>query len=151
MKEELFLWQVYTFSMLNTKLLYDILKLRVNVFVVEQNCVYPELDGYDEESDHIFFEENGNIICYARILPPGVKYDDVSIGRVIVSPDYRNQGLGYKLMDQCLAHVDKKWSNVPIQLQAQAHLQKFYESFNFKAISDVYDEDGIPHVDMKRM
>ncbi|AYC30386.1 GNAT family N-acetyltransferase [Paenisporosarcina cavernae] len=144
------MWRIETFDSLSKEELYTILKNRVNIFVVEQKCPYPELDDHDQDARHIFFEENNDIICYARILPAGTKYEYTSIGRVIVVKKYRQQGWAKKLMEKCLEVCGQDHSNVSIQLQAQAHLQHFYGAFGFTPISDVYDEDGIPHVDMVR-
>lgn len=142
------MWKQQAFNELSIHELYSYLQLRVNVFIVEQNCPYPELDGYDEESYHLAFVENNEPLAYARILPSGLKYSRISIGRVIVKKEARGKGLAKELMNECLQFIEKKWPNQEIQLQAQAHLAHFYGSFGFTAISDEYLEDNIPHVDM---
>lgn len=142
------MWIIKSFKELSTTELYTYLQLRVNVFVVEQSCPYPELDGYDLDSYHLTFKEGGEVLAYSRILPAGIKYENVSIGRVIVDQKLRGQGLAKQLMQQSIAFSQEKWPNADIQLQAQSHLKHFYGSFGFKEMSEEYDEDGIPHVDM---
>lgn len=142
-------WKTYHFNDLSVGKLYEILQLRVNVFVVEQECPYPELDGLDQESVHLEYEENGKVLAYARLVPAGVKYDIPSIGRVIVHPEARGRGLAKQLMTECMEYILSEWQAKEIQLQGQVYLQEFYQSFGFEPISEVYDEDGIPHVDMK--
>lgn len=145
------MWKQQAFNELSIHELYSYLQLRVNVFVVEQNCPYPELDGYDEKSYHLAFVENNEPLAYARVLPSGLKYARISIGRVIVKKEARGKGLAKELMNECLQFIENKWPNQEIQLQAQAHLVHFYGSFGFKAISDEYLEDNIPHVDMVKI
>lgn len=142
-------WTTYRFDELTARKLYEILKLRVDVFIVEQNCPYPELDGLDQESIHLAYTENERILAYARLVPAGVKYGQPSIGRVIVHPDARSRGLAKELLTRSIDYIFSEWEPQEIQLQGQVYLQKFYESFGFVAVSDAYDEDGIPHVDMK--
>lgn len=142
-------WTTYHFDEFSAKKLYEILKLRVDVFIVEQNCPYPELDGLDQESIHMDYTENGRVLAYARLVPAGVKYDLPSIGRVIVHPDARSRGLAKELLTRSIDYIFSEWEPEEIQLQGQVYLQKFYESFGFVPISEAYDEDGIPHVDMK--
>ena len=142
------MWNIQTFNELTVEQLYTYLQLRVNVFIVEQNCPYPELDGYDADAIHLAFIENEKLMAYARILPQGVKYNRISIGRVIVEKDARGRGLAKELMKESLGFIQKKWPQQEVQLQAQSHLRNFYGAFGFESISDEYDEDGIPHVDM---
>lgn len=142
-------WTTYRFDEFSARKLYEILKLRVDVFIVEQNCPYPELDGLDQESIHMDYTENGRILAYARLVPAGVKYDLPSIGRVIVHPDARSRGLAKELLTRSIDYIFSEWEPEEIQLQGQVYLQKFYESFGFVPVSEAYDEDGIPHVDMK--
>lgn len=127
--------------------LYALLKLRVDVFVVEQNCPYPELDGKDDQALHLVLKRAGEIIAAARIFPP---HDDkpAKIGRVVVSPDHRGERLGEALMRDALKACAERFPGTAVFLSAQSHLQKFYGSFGFKPVSDEYLEDGIPHVDM---
>lgn len=142
-------WKLYRFEELTAAELYEMLKLRVDVFVVEQNCPYPELDNLDQESVHLAYRENGKILAYARLLPGEVKYGVPSIGRVIVSPDARGRGLARELIRRSIDFIFTEWRPEEIRLQGQLYLKEFYQSFGFDPISDVYDEDGIPHLDMK--
>lgn len=142
------MWTIKSFQELSTYELYTYLQLRVDVFVVEQSCPYPEIDGYDMDSYHLAYIENGELLSYARILPAGIKYNGISIGRVIVNKKARGRGLAKQLMEQAISFSSEKWPNGDIQLQAQTQLKHFYGTFGFKEISEVYNEDGIPHVDM---
>jgi len=146
-------WHIKTFAQLSTDELYDLLKLRIDVFVVEQECYYSDLDDLDRHPDvrHIFSYSQGNIMSYCRLLPPGLVYEDESaIGRVIVSEKARGQKLGYKLMALANEQVDALWPNVSCHISAQQHLKAFYQSLGFEQISDMYLEDGIPHIAMRR-
>lgn len=142
-------WELKRFDDLTNKELYDALRLRVDIFVVEQTCPYPEIDGKDQESLHLMYKENGKIVAYARILPPGLSFDEASIGRIIVAESHRGTGLGHELLDQAIKASLAKY-NQPIKIGAQAYLEKYYEAAGFKTVSDVYLEDDIPHIDMLR-
>ncbi|WP_088006137.1 GNAT family N-acetyltransferase [Indiicoccus explosivorum] len=142
-------WNTYRFSELSAPLLYEILKLRVDVFVVEQNCPYPEIDGLDPDCVHITAIEDGKVRAYARLVPGGMKNNLPAIGRVIVTPGTRGTGLGRELVRRCVDFILEEWKEDRIFLQGQAHLKSFYESFGFRQVSEVYDEDGIPHIDME--
>lgn len=137
-----------TFEQLTNTELYNILKVRTEVFVVEQNCPYLEVDGKDVQSYHLFKEENGKIIAYLRILPPGVSYEELSIGRVLVKKEYRGKKLAQQMMDQALQFIHYELKEKTIKIQAQAYLHNFYASFGFKVISETYLDDNIPHIDM---
>ncbi|MEO8705020.1 MAG: GNAT family N-acetyltransferase [Kofleriaceae bacterium] len=137
------LWFDKTFDELTVHELYAITVLRERVFVVEQACAYLDADGYDQRSRHLW---GGDFQAYLRIVPAGLKFPELSIGRVIVAPEARGSGLGYELMQRGIAAC----GGVAIRLGAQAHLEKFYGSLGFSRASDVYDEDGIPHVEMLR-
>lgn len=145
------MWTVKSFQELTTTELYSYLQLRVNVFIVEQSCPFPDLDGYDMDSYHLAYMENNELLAYGRILPPGIKYDRASIGRVIVNETARGRGLAKQLMELSIATVEQKWPGGEIQLQAQTYLRHFYGSFGFIETSLEYDEDGIPHVDMVKL
>ena len=142
-------WKLYRFEELTAGELYEMLKLRVDVFVVEQNCPYPELDNLDQQSVHLVYRENGKILAYSRLVPGEIKYGVPSIGRVIVSPDARGRGLAKELIRRSIDFIFTEWRPEEIRLQGQLYLKEFYQSFGFDPISDVYDEDGIPHLDMK--
>lgn len=142
------MWHLKPFDALTTKELYAILYERTNVFVVEQNCPYLEVDGKDEASYHLFKEEDGVIVAYLRILPPGVSYEQASLGRVLVKQTYRGQGIAQQLVQKGIDFVHTSLGEKTIKIQAQAYLRDFYGSFGFEAISDVYLEDDIPHIDM---
>jgi ElaA protein len=140
-------WHDRAFDDLTVRELYAIIELRERVFVVEQACVYLDADGRDQASRHIWLEDAAAILAYARIVPAGLKLPQVSIGRVIIAPEARGRGLGRTLMERALDAV----AGAPVALSAQAHLEKFYASLGFARTSDIYDEDGIPHVDMLRL
>lgn len=130
--------------------LYTYLQLRSEVFVVEQNCVYQDLDGQDQHALHVLVHTNEQIIACARILPKDSNYPEISIGRVIVAASFRGRNVGHALMDHCIEQIEIKYGPQTIVLSAQAHLQDFYKKHNFAAVGDVYLEDGIPHIKMKR-
>ena len=150
---KIFDWQIKSFEQLTTNELYDLLKLRVDVFVVEQECYYPDLDDLDREPStlHIFNYQEDRMASYCRVLAPSVVYEGESaIGRVIVSEQFRGQNLGYELMQQATKQTDKLWPENTCHISAQQHLAKFYNSLGFEQISDMYLEDGIPHIAMRR-
>ncbi|PDV85341.1 GNAT family N-acetyltransferase [Rhizobium sp. H4] len=130
--------------------LYDLLKMRVDVFVVEQNCAYPELDGKDIDALHLRLMESSELLASARILKPHEPQDPSKIGRVVVSPAHRGKRLGDALMSEAISACERLYPANPIALSAQAHLRRFYEAFGFVVVSEEYLEDGIPHIDMVR-
>lgn len=144
-------WQCLPFEQLTPHQLYDLLKLRSDVFGVEQNCVYPDLDDHDRADSvyHLLGYANNELVAYLRLLAPGVTYDNVSIGRVVVAPSQRKHGLGHQLLRQGLAHAEVIWPQQLIEIGAQQYLVDFYRSHGFTQTSDMYLEDGIPHVDMQ--
>lgn len=141
---------VKSFNELSLNELYMILRLRNEVFVVEQNCPYQDADNKDLKCHHLMLLSNDELMAYARLVPPGLSFPQMSIGRVITNPKARGTGLGRKLMDIAIAQCYKIFGEGSIQIGAQAHLINFYGSLGFKQVSDVYDEDGIPHIDMIR-
>ncbi|RLL42106.1 GNAT family N-acetyltransferase [Oceanobacillus piezotolerans] len=142
-------WIMKTFQELTNEELYGILKVRVDVFVVEQKCAYPEIDNYDQFSLHYFLKIDNEIAAYARILPKGTKYkEEASIGRVLVVEKYRHKGYARELLNQIITFVREEWKEQRIKIQAQQYLKSFYASFGFHAVSVGYIEDGIPHIDM---
>ncbi len=143
------IWVVKNFNELSLNEFYDILQLRINVFVVEQNCPYPELDNKDQIAFHFFCKDkNANIIAYTRIFKPGDYYKEAAFGRVVVHKDLRNQKLGYKLIEQTINNIEQLFGNTPIKIGAQIYLKEFYEYFDFQQVGDEYIEDGIPHIYM---
>jgi len=145
-------WNDLHHSQLTVPQLYALLKLRCEVFVVEQTCPYQDIDGDDllGENRHILGWRDGELVAYARILKSEEEFEPVVIGRVIISPAVRGEKLGYTLMEQTLASCQQNWPQKALYLGAQAHLQPFYAHFGFSPVTDVYDEDGIPHVGMAR-
>ncbi len=146
------IWIVKKFNELSLNEFHDILQLRINVFVVEQNCPYPELDNKDKKAFHFFCKDckdkNANIIAYTRIFKPGDYYKEAAFGRVVVHKDLRNQKFGYKLIEQTIDQIEKLFGKTSIKIGAQTYLKEFYESFDFQQVGDEYIEDGIPHIYM---
>jgi len=141
-------WDIKDFEKLTINELYAILRLRSEVFVVEQNCVYPDLDNKDQKSLHLMAWEGENLAAYCRILPEGVSFPEASIGRVITSPEYRGKGIGVTLMSNAIAHTLAHYQTNQIRIGAQLYLKKFYEGFGFLQTSEIYLEDGIEHIEM---
>ena len=141
---------VKTFSELNTSELYKILQLRSEVFVVEQDCVYQDLDFKDQKAVHVIGIKNDKIIAYTRIFKPGDYFKEASIGRVIVDAKERKFGYGHDLMKASIKVIQKKFNTLKITISAQVYLKNFYESHGFKKVGDEYLEDGIPHIEMLR-
>ncbi|OUS24886.1 GNAT family N-acetyltransferase [Thalassotalea sp. 42_200_T64] len=144
-------WQAKTFDQLSTNELYDALKLRVDVFVVEQSCYYPELDDCDRAEGvmHLLGYDNEQLVAYLRLLPKGVSYPDVvSIGRVATRADYRGKGIGHPLMSKALVVCEQQWPGQNIKISAQEHLEKYYKQHGFVRVSEMYLEDDIPHIAM---
>ncbi|MEJ6783011.1 GNAT family N-acetyltransferase [Aminobacter sp. Piv2-1] len=130
--------------------LYAMLKMRIDVFVVEQKCAFPELDGKDPEALHLRLLAGKELLASTRIIAPEGKDDPAYIGRVVVSPDHRGKRLGDKVMAESIATCERLFPGRPIALSAQSHLEKFYASFGFETVSEEYLEDDIPHIDMLR-
>jgi len=149
MAEKLLVSRWDEFDNLTPRALYAMLKLRVDVFVVEQKCPYPEIDGKDFEAFHLRVLDGEELAASLRVLPPEQDGKPVKIGRVVVAPDYRGYKLGQRLMTEAIEFAQARFPVTAIELGGQSHLQKFYGSFGFEAISDEYLEDGIPHVDMR--
>ncbi len=144
-------WHQVKFSQLSNDQLYELLKLRVDIFVVEQNCPYPELDDKDRDKQtyHLLgLDADGALLAYARVLAPGISYTESSIGRVAVSQQVRGKGIAKPLMEQAIETARQAWPKSDIKIGAQEYLLHFYQGLGFKPISDVYLEDGIPHLDM---
>lgn len=141
-------WNLKSFANLSLYELYAIMKLRSEIFVVEQNCVYLDPDGKDLDAMHMMGWENNRLVAYTRILPPGTSYEEASIGRVATAIEIRKGGWGRELMKHSIHHAQMMYDNAPIRISAQAHLQDFYVSLGFVAEGETYLEDGIPHVEM---
>ncbi len=144
-------WKIKSFNTLETDELYGLLKLRVDVFVVEQKCPYHELDNKDQhpEAFHLIGKnKEGEILTYLRILPPGLSFEQASIGRVVVAKKVRGQGLCEKMLKKGLGHIYRIWTGTDVQIGAQVYLMKLYQALGFEAVSDTYLEDGIPHINM---
>jgi len=147
------MWQIAKFDALSINQLYDILKLRVDVFVVEQQCYYPELDDKDRHPDtlHLFCYTQQQLHAYLRILPQGVEYTDhIALGRVVVEQSARNTGLGHQLVQQAIDLCQQYWPTVSIKISAQHHLLAYYQQHGFVSCSEMYLEDNIPHIAMLR-
>jgi ElaA protein len=128
--------------------IYEILKKRNEVFIVEQQCAYQDCDGKDKNSYHLYLEDNGEIIAYLRILEKGISYDEVSIGRVLVSQNHRGKGISREMMLKAINFIEQDLLETKIKISAQAYLVNFYSSLGFKKTSSEYLEDNIPHIDM---
>lgn len=144
-------WIVKPYNELSTDELYAILRLRSEVFVVEQNCVFLDMDNKDQASYHLCGWAEQELAAYTRLVPPGVSYPSYpSIGRVVTSPRQRRSGLGRTLMLKSIEETTRLFGTMPIKIGAQLYLKKFYESVGFVQTSDVYLEDGIDHIEMLR-
>ena len=138
---------VMHFSKLSNTELYAILKVRQDVFVVEQNCPFPEIDGRDLDAYHIWLEEDGKILAYARVLDRGVSFDTPAVGRVISMR--RREGLGSRILSEGIRIAREKYSAEAVMLEAQVYARKLYEKHGFIQVSDEFLEDGIPHILMR--
>lgn len=142
-------WKIKHFKELSTEELYQIFNLRIAVFVVEQNCSYQDADWKDLDSFHLMgYDEIGGLTSYARILPAGVSFKEVSIGRVITSLKVRRTGTGKELMENAFQFIAKQFGNVSVRIGAQGYLTEFYSTFGFEIASEEYIEDNIPHIEM---
>ena len=142
--------KVKTFQELTIKELYDLLQLRSEVFVVEQDCVYQDIDGKDEKALHILGIKNDKIIAYSRIFKPGDYFEEASIGRVVVAKNEREYKYGYDIMEASIQAIKNYFKVSKIKISAQCYLKKFYTNLGFKVIREEYLEDGIPHTAMIR-
>ncbi|MFK5957511.1 MAG: GNAT family N-acetyltransferase [Lutibacter sp.] len=137
-----------SFSELTTNELYAILQLRSEVFVVEQDCVYQDVDGKDQKALHVIGVKNNKIIAYTRIFKPGDYFTKASIGRVVVAKKEREFGYGHVIIKHSIKAIKKYFNETSIKISAQTYLKKFYESHGFLKIGEEYLEDGIPHIGM---
>jgi ElaA protein len=144
-------WHCIPFESFPPLILYDVLRLRSEVFVVEQNCVYQDIDRQDVDAYHLLgYNEAGELAAYARLFDAGKCYTEASIGRVIVAPAFRQYGLGRELMRQALLHSDSLFGPQANKIGAQQHLEAFYNGFGYEQCGPMYVEDGIPHIPMRR-
>ncbi|WP_227869567.1 GNAT family N-acetyltransferase [Undibacterium parvum] len=144
-------WQCLRFSELSTTQLYAILKARSEVFVVEQNCVYLDMDGVDPLCQHLVaWTPAQEVAAYLRLVPPGIKFAEASLGRVISSPALRGTGIGKQLLSKALEQLALSYPDQPVRIGAQQYLEKFYQSFGFVTASAMFLEDEIPHIEMLR-
>lgn len=140
----------YNFSSLNTDQLYRLLQLRSEVFVVEQDCVYQDIDGKDKKALHVLGTVEGNIVAYTRVFKPGDYLEKAAIGRVVVASDFRKRDFGQAIMQASIAAVENHFNTTAIGLSAQTYLLNFYNDLGFSAFGETYLEDGIPHIYMER-
>jgi ElaA protein len=143
-------WILKPFAELTPHELYNILHLRNEVFIVEQNCPYQDLDYKDLKSWHLMGIEKDKLIAYSRLLAPGISYSESSIGRIVSSPSVRKTGMGKKLVDESIEQIQNLFKTDTIRIGAQLYLKTFYESFGFVQDSEIYLEDNIPHIIMLR-
>lgn len=141
-------WKTTEFSRLGTVDLYAALRLRQEVFVVEQDCSYLDLDNLDQQAVHMLCWQDGNLLAYQRCLAPGTNFPESAIGRIVVSTRARGRQLGRDLVKRGISHNLRRWPDHDIRINAQAHLDAFYSELGFVATGEVFDEDGIPHIQM---
>ncbi len=146
-------WHLKTFDELTNLELYQIIQLRVDIFIVEQNCPYSDLDDKDTEKGafHFFATSHGKVVAYMRILAPHISYPDMSsLGRVVTHQSVRGTGIGHELLEKAVAIIDEKWPDKVCHISAQSHLQAYYRRQDFIAVGGEYLEDDIPHIGMER-
>jgi ElaA protein len=141
-------WKYKRFDNLTPDELYTIMRLRSEVFVMEQNCLFLDADNKDQSSYHVMGWNNELLVAYARLVPAGISYSEPSIGRVVTSPAARSLGMGKKLMEQAINILYITWGKTDIKIGAQLYLERFYNSFGFQRSSEIYMEDGIEHIEM---
>lgn len=144
------IWKIKPFKALSLDELYNLLELRSEVFIVEQNCVYQDIDGKDRKAIHLIGEFEGETVAYCRLFKAGDYFDESSIGRVIVKEKYRDRKWGHDLIREAVKAIKNDFGEDRITISAQLYLKKFYENHGFSQTSEEYLEDGIPHIEMKR-
>ena len=145
-------WVTKTFPELSLNELYKILQLRQEVFILEQSCVYSDLDNKDQLSHHLMAWSGDTLAAYTRLIPYGLSYPDaVSIGRVVITPGFRGKGLGYELMNRSIGGLYGLYGKQTVRIGAQSHLKSFYRQLQFEQTSEVYMDAGIPHIEMTRL
>jgi len=142
-------WKLKFFNELSPDELYAIIRLRNEVFVVEQNCVFQDADNKDQSSYHVMGWKENELLAYSRLVPAGISYSEPSIGRVVTSRTVRSLGLGKKLMEHSIYLLHSKWGKLNIKIGAQLYLEHFYNSLGFQRTSEIYMEDGIEHIEMQ--
>ena len=144
-------WTLKSFDELTVSEFHDFIQLRLDIFVVEQDCPYLDLDGKDEIAYHLFATtDQGKTVAYTRLFAPGDYYDEAAIGRVVVHQDFRKDGLGFELMSRSIKEIESLFKTKTIRIGAQQYLKKFYESLGFVSTVHEYMEDGIPHMYMMK-
>lgn len=144
-------WKIKSFEELTTPELYEIIKARVDVFVVEQDTPYPDLDGYDQKALHLWAErEDHAVLAYCRIFDKGIKYEETSIGRVLTSENGRGKNLGKQLIQYAVETIENRFKTSAVRISAQDYLLRFYSGFGFQETDKKYLEDNIPHTEMFR-
>ena len=147
-------WQWSAFAGLTAAELYQALQTRQDVFILEQMCLYPDMDGLDQDAHHLLgwrvIDGKRRLAAYMRVLAPGAKYVEMSLGRVVTAPVARGTGIGRELLAEGIAHAQRQHPGHRIRIGAQQHLENFYASYGFVTVSEPYDEDGIMHIDMLR-
>src|SRR3989344_6035885 len=142
-------WQWSSFEELKLNELYDILALRQQIFILEQNCIYADLDYLDQPAQHLLGRDNNQLVAYSRLLPLGIPYKGaISFGRVLVAKEARGRNIGKNMIHEVFSYLKKQNNAHPIIISAQLYLKTFYESFGFIAEGESYDDDGIPHIKM---
>ena len=144
-------WQLNSFEELTPHQLYQLLRLRSDVFVVEQQCIFLDMDNKDQQCMHLCGWKGELLAASTRLVPPGISYTEMSIGRVVSAPEVRGTGIGRELMQESINACYKLWGAAPIRIGAQCYLEKFYQSLGFEPQGEIYLEDGIPHIEMVKM
>jgi ElaA protein len=144
-------WQLKSFEELTPQQLYQLLRLRSEVFVVEQQCIFLDMDNKDQHCNHLLGWKRELLAASTRLVPPGISYPEMSIGRVVSSPQVRGTGIGRELMEVSVKACYELWGNAPIRIGAQCYLEKFYQSLGFEPEGEIYLEDGIPHIEMVKI
>ncbi|HUL96075.1 MAG TPA: GNAT family N-acetyltransferase [Usitatibacter sp.] len=145
-------WHFAKFDELSPRDIHDLFQARVAVFVLEQKCPFQDVDGADPHCWHLIGRDSpgGEVLAYCRLVPPGVKYPEPSIGRVLTTAGARGSGAGRRLMAEALARCERLWPGQPLRIGAQQYLERFYGDYGFARSSEPYDEDGIMHIEMVR-
>jgi len=143
-------WSVKSLDEIQPLQLYSMLKLRADVFIIEQNCIYPDMDGKDEHAMHVLGFKDKEVVAYTRVFDKGGYFDKASLGRVVVKESERRFKYGHELIRQSIKAIEDNYGNQPIKISAQQYLIKFYERHGFQAVGEEYLEDGIPHIGMLR-